>query len=461
MKIIFDTDGTLTDFNKFIKDNAMDYFIEKYDMKVKYPNKLEIEDIFDMDNFFSKKYNCDILTAKKYTKEALDEYWVNFSRFIKFSLLGKFRDGVKEFIKYCQKCGYEIEIHTSRSKTTCDNIIGEICRKFTYLQYIFNGVKIPIESFYFYKNDEDKIKGILKSNPDIVFDDKIEVINKLVENKVNTICVDGNHNKSLEENEYLKKIDEYDIDKIENIFNELIGKKNYSVMKRISESDLLYKKVRILIPYILNKFNPIILNQENILNDMDSVLVAPNHRSTLDPLIITSIIDKNIHWAALKRFFDGKDSIFNNSKNPMLCKITSVGFKKMEYFPIERKRDNPNANNLSSIRDMNAFLNNKQYVGIFPEGTTNKSKEHDFGVFDPAFITLAKRSNSWVLPVTVLWIKDLNIKNKLIINFGKPFKVNNKEEAYKHYLTIQKQNLEENKKYANKLKETKKLIKKL
>ena len=63
MEIVFDTDGTLTDFNKFIKDNAIDYFIEKYDMKVKYPNKLEIEDIFDMDNFFSKKYKCDILTA--------------------------------------------------------------------------------------------------------------------------------------------------------------------------------------------------------------------------------------------------------------------------------------------------------------------------------------------------------------------------------------------------------------
>jgi len=182
----------------------------------------------------------------------------------------------------------------------------------------------------------------------------------------------------------------------------------------------------------------------------------------LDPLSITSIIDKNIHWAALKRFFTGEDSIFNNNKNPILCKITSKVFKKMEYFPIERLRDNDKANNFKSIKDMNAFLMNNQYIGIFPEGTTNKSKEKDFGNFDPAFIVLAKRTKSWIQPVTVLWIKDLNIKNKMIINFGEPFKVNDMtvDDAYKYYLKIQQENFNENKEYAEKLKNQKKLLKK-
>ena len=55
MKIIFDTDGTLTDFNKFVKDNAINYFVNEYGMEIKYPNELEIEDIFDIMNMVDKK----------------------------------------------------------------------------------------------------------------------------------------------------------------------------------------------------------------------------------------------------------------------------------------------------------------------------------------------------------------------------------------------------------------------
>ena len=129
MKIIFDTDGTLTDFNKFIKDNAIEYFKNEYGMKVVYPDKLEVEDIFDMDNFFKDKYNCSLEESKKYTKKALDKFWVNLPRFIKFSLLDKFREGASEFINEMKKNGHKIEIHTSRSKTTEKNIVGEISRK--------------------------------------------------------------------------------------------------------------------------------------------------------------------------------------------------------------------------------------------------------------------------------------------------------------------------------------------
>lgn len=461
MKIIFDTDGTLTDFNKFVKDNALDYFANEYGMVVKYPNELEIEDIFDMDNFFSVKYNCDLETAKKYTKKALDKYWVNFSRFVKFSLLDKFRDGASEFINTCIKNGHTVEIHTSRGKTTENNIIGSISRSFTYLQYKLNGVKISKDAFHYYKNDEEKIKGIENSKPDIIFEDKQEVLLELNKKGFRTICINGNHNVSVEESDMLKKTSNYDENEIGDIIDALMGRKSYETLNRISKSDMFYKKVRVVIPYILSKFQPIVLHEENLILDNSGVVIAPNHMSTLDPLILTSLIDKNIHWAALKRFFDGTDSIFNNSKNPLLCKITSIGFKKLEYFPIERLRDNPKANNIHSLKDMQIFLKNKQYIGIFPEGTTRKENGEDFGTFDPSFIALARRNDSWIQPITVLWIKDLELDNKVIINYGKPFKATNmtKDEAYDKYINIQIDCLNENKEYAKKLKEEK-LLKK-
>lgn len=461
IKIVFDTDGTLTDFNKFVNDNAIDYFVNKYGMEIKYPNKLEIEDIFDMDNFFATKYNCNLNVAKEYTKQALDKFWVNFSCFAKFSLLDKFRTGAAEFLNVCISNGHIVEIHTSRGKTTENSIVGAIARKFTYLQYKLNGVKISYDAFHFYKNDEDKVNGIEQAKADLVFEDKPEILLELNKRGIKTVCINGEHNLDLEESEMLKKIDVFDEQKIEFIINSLFGKKSYETLNRISKSDMIYKKLRAVIPFILSKFQPIILHEENLVLDDTGVVIAPNHMSTLDPLILTSLIDKNIHWAALKRFFDGNDSIFNNSKNPILCRITSTGFKSLEYFPIERLKDNPKANNMRSIKDMQNFLNYKQYIGIFPEGTTRKENGEDFGNFDPAFIALAKRNDAWIQPITILWIKELELSNKVIINFGTPFKATQmtREEAYDRYINIQKECLNENKEYANKLKDEK-LLKK-
>lgn len=462
MKIIFDTDGTLTDFNKFIRNNAYDYFKTEYGMDVVYLDKLEIEDILDMNNFFLNKYNCSLEEAKKYTKEALDKFWINLPRFVKFSLLGKFRNGTADFINECIKKGHTVEIHTSRAKTTEDNIIGKVSRKFTYLQYKLNGVNITYDNFFFYKNDKDKIKGIINSKPDIAFDDKPEILYALNQSGIKTICVNGSHNKNVQECSMLKKVD--DLTDIDKIIDKLLKDKRFTISNRVYDSNLFFKKVKHIIPIILNEFKPIVLNINNLIKDNnDGVVIAPNHQSTLDPLIITSVIDKNIHWAALKRFFDAEDSIFNNSKNPLLCKITSYSFKKFEYFPIERLRDNPKANNMKSLRDMVLFLKSNQYVGIFPEGTTNKDKSKDFGVFDPNFLTLAKKNNSWIQPINVLWIKDLNIEHKIILNFGKPFKINDKtiDEALKMYLNTQYTSLKESKELVKEITDSKKYVKKI
>ena len=53
MRIILDTDGTMTNFNEFIQQEAIPFFKNKYGMRIVAPEKLEIQDIFDMDNYFS------------------------------------------------------------------------------------------------------------------------------------------------------------------------------------------------------------------------------------------------------------------------------------------------------------------------------------------------------------------------------------------------------------------------
>lgn len=220
-----------------------------------------------------------------------------------------------------------------------------------------------------------------------------------------------------------------------------------NISKQIINSDKAYKKLKWIRHIIIFKFKPIILHKENLnIGFKNGCVIAPNHQSTLDPLIITSIINKNIHWAALKRFFDAKDSIFNNSKNPILCKATAKLFKKLEYFPIERKSDNPKATNMKSIKNMLTFLKKKQYIGIFPEGTTNKTNA-DFGNFDKGFIHIAQKTDADIMPITLLWINENKMSRKVIINIGTPFKTGilTANELYEKYVNIQKQQMKENK----------------
>lgn len=441
MKIVFDLDGTLTDFNEFIKKNAIPFF-QKKGMKIVNPNELEVEDIFDMNNFFIKKYNCNLEEAKLMTKKALNEFWVGLN-FVKFSLLGKFRDDVRCFINKKISDGNSVEIHTSRAKTCEDSVIGDIARKFTILQCKLNGLNISSKDIYFYPDDASKINGIMSKNPDLVFDDKKEIIEELSNNGLKVLFIDEKHNKDVLEDK--NKIRFSDFSCIDDKVVEIVGKNKIKFYDRAAKSDIFFNKAKLVSPIIMQKFKPIIINYDNLINvENEPVIYAPNHRSTLDPLVITGIVLKNIHWAALLRFFNATDSIFNNNKNRLLCDITSKTFRKLEYFPIDRKSDNPDANNIKSIRDMNGFLKTNQRIGIFAEGTTKREEGKDFGNFDDSFIVLGKKNNAWIQPITTLWIKELNIPSKVIINFGKPFKVDDLDNAMKHFLTVQRKCLDEN-----------------
>ncbi|MBQ2408473.1 MAG: hypothetical protein II309_03475 [Bacilli bacterium] len=218
MKIILDTDGTVTNINKFLEKNAYKYFIKKYGMEIKFPNALEIEDIFDMKNFFMKKFNCDETKALHFQKKALNKFWIS-PKFFKYSL-NKFRPGIGKFIKNRIKDGHTFEVHTSRIKTTDKNFVGFIARTFTILQYRLNGVFIKKEHFHFYKNDSDKLEGILKSNPDLVLDDKPEIIKTLNKNNIQTFCINGNHNKDVLNSKLNIKIYDFN-ENVDTIFNNL------------------------------------------------------------------------------------------------------------------------------------------------------------------------------------------------------------------------------------------------
>lgn len=86
-----------------------------------------------------------------------------------------------------------------------------------------------------------------------------------------------------------------------------------------------YRIVQVLDYIAVLRYQPLILNKDNQISK-NGVIYAPNHRKTMDAFIMVAAVRAPVHWVALKRFFDGEDSIFNNSKNKILCNITRFLF---------------------------------------------------------------------------------------------------------------------------------------
>lgn len=71
-------------------------------------------------------------------KKMLDKYWISL-RFVKFSLMTRFRAGAKKTVNILIKQGHDIQVRTTRAKTCDQGIIGKIARKFTIWQYKVGG----------------------------------------------------------------------------------------------------------------------------------------------------------------------------------------------------------------------------------------------------------------------------------------------------------------------------------
>lgn len=183
-----------------------------------------------------------------------------------------------------------------------------------------------------------------------------------------------------------------------------------SVVKERME---FYRFLRIVMkPVIKRRFRPIYLQEENIVHGK-KIIFAPNHRQTWDAFIMMCGLEVPVHWAALKRFFDGEDSIFNNSKNKGLRFLTKHSFQKLQMVPIDREGDNTVSLNL-----MYGYLKNGGAVGIYPEGTTNKHpEEKELNELKMGAFKLAMTAGADIQPISIVW--DMKKKHKVAVCFGK------------------------------------------
>lgn len=177
-------------------------------------------------------------------------------------------------------------------------------------------------------------------------------------------------------------------------------------------------------------YNPKIINKEVIPKE-GPILIVGNHKHIYDQCLTIMATKRVIHYMAKKEYFDGKMAWF---------------FKLVGCIPVDR-----------SIKDHNAtekalkVLNSGGAIGLFPEGTRNKTKDVFLLPFKFGTVSMAKKTNATIIPFGLTGDYKFRSKN-LTIRYGTPFKVGDMdlEEAnnklYQEVESLMKQNLEEEEK---------------
>jgi 1-acyl-sn-glycerol-3-phosphate acyltransferase len=158
----------------------------------------------------------------------------------------------------------------------------------------------------------------------------------------------------------------------------------------------------ILSPLFILYYNPKFIGTENIPKDGPLIFVG-NHKHIMDQNGPIVCYKRPIRYMAKKEYFEGKFSWF---------------FKANGCIPVDRSKKDK-----SAVNEALKELRRGGCIGLFPEGTRNKTKlfllPFKFGA-----VSMAKKTKATLVPFSVTGDYKFRSKN-LVYNFGKPIKYNN------------------------------------
>lgn len=185
---------------------------------------------------------------------------------------------------------------------------------------------------------------------------------------------------------------------------------------------MLYRFLKPLIKgFVTICFRPKYIGLENIPKDGRCVL-AGNHTRIFDPLLIMGCTKRTVHFLA-------KDELYKG--------INGIIFRHMGIIPVNRRIHDKDA--LMKAKD---FLRKECLIGIFPEGTVNKTKDVIMP-FKIGAVKMAHDTDSVLVPFVIKGKYKL-IGGMLSIEFLKPIKINSDDltNENKGLMNIIKKNLE-------------------
>ncbi|NLL42228.1 MAG: 1-acyl-sn-glycerol-3-phosphate acyltransferase [Firmicutes bacterium] len=138
---------------------------------------------------------------------------------------------------------------------------------------------------------------------------------------------------------------------------------------------------------------------ENIPQEHGAI-IAGNHRSWLDPVVIAVAIKRPIHFMAKAELFE----------YPILGWLVS----RLHAFPVKRGQADRQA-----IRTSHERVTAGHLLGIFPEGTRNKTGDAMLPLQGGA-VLIALRSGVPIVPVVVARGRRRGLRKRFLVRIGTP-----------------------------------------
>lgn len=174
----------------------------------------------------------------------------------------------------------------------------------------------------------------------------------------------------------------------------------------MNKMPILYRIGRFILgPFFKWYYNPTIIGKENIPKE-GAILIVGNHKHLYDQCLSIISTKRFIKYMAKREYFDNKK--------------TRWFFKAVGCISVDR-----------SVHDGKAkgeaieTLKNGGAIGLFPEGTRNKTQEFLLP-FKFGAVSMAKKTDAYLVPFGITGDYIFRSTN-LVIKYGKPFKVTDME----------------------------------
>lgn len=162
-----------------------------------------------------------------------------------------------------------------------------------------------------------------------------------------------------------------------------------------------YKIVRPITKFLFKiLFRPEVKGVENIPKE-GRVLLAGNHTKWLDPVMLVATSPRQIHFLAKQELFDSKLSFI---------------VKGMGCVSVNRKIHDKEA-----LNNAYKYLENEKCVGIFPEGTINRTDDVIMP-FKMGAVKACSKTNSVLVPFIITGEYKL-FRKSIHLEFLKPMKI--------------------------------------
>ncbi|NLT96051.1 MAG: 1-acyl-sn-glycerol-3-phosphate acyltransferase [Clostridia bacterium] len=162
---------------------------------------------------------------------------------------------------------------------------------------------------------------------------------------------------------------------------------------------MLYSVLKFIVKCLMIPFVKIEVQNIEKIPPEGPVLLASNHVSNWDPVILAIALPRKLHFMAKEELF----------------KIFIIGsiIRKLGTFPVKRGAADRNA-----IRESLKVLNENKVLCIFPEGT--RGKPGKLLPFQPGVTLIAHKANAPLVPIGLsgtnnILVKGLRVKVKLLI----------------------------------------------